>query len=322
MRARSQAIASDPVAEEAARDLLLSGGSAVGAVLAGYFAVAGAYAGVLLAPISVIVAGVGSGARAFDGRLRQPGRGTKRPRGFKQGDPIPDSARVAVPGSVAAALVAHAYDGGKSLGGIMKTGISRAERSGAASRASLLRRIRAVGAAALTEASFVRPLLHVAGPSQGGLVTPSDFGTASELDQPAHERKYGGGTLAEPPWAADFEESTSDELGIGGAVVAIDVRGVCAALCYRRVVDGLPVDELEIEVPLVAVPVRRGVTRIAPGASLPAPTPIAVARERNGAPIEVIATPGAARLDGSALEAATLRLRRNPSTQEVQALRA
>src|SRR5688572_32963231 len=109
MKVRSAAIANDSVAEEAAQDFLLSGGSAVGAVLSGFFAASGAYAGVLLAPLSLLVAGVGSGARAFDGRLRQPGRGTKRPRGFKQNEAIPDAARVAVSASVAAAMVAHAY---------------------------------------------------------------------------------------------------------------------------------------------------------------------------------------------------------------------
>jgi hypothetical protein len=322
MKARSAAIANDPVADEAAQEFLVSGGSAVGAVLSGYFAAAGAHSGVLLAPVSLLIAGVGTGARAFDGRLRQPGRGAKRPRGFRAGETIPAAARVAVPAGVGALLVAHAYDSSQRLTSIMKSGISRAERSGAEGRADLLRRIRAIGAGAVAEAAFVRPMLHVAGPSQGGLVTPSDFGAIGDIDQAAGERRLGGMTLSEPSWAGEWEEADAQELGIGCAVCAVDVRGVFAVLSYRRVVDGLVIDELDLEAPLVAVPVRRGVTRVAPGAPLAAPAPIAIVRDTTGAPSEVIAAPTAPRLDESALSGRMLRLRRSQATQEVQIVRA
>ena len=72
MRLRALAISNDPIAEEAALAQLSQGGSAVGAVLAGFFAAAGGYSGVLLSPLTVLVAGIGTGGRAFDGRLRQP----------------------------------------------------------------------------------------------------------------------------------------------------------------------------------------------------------------------------------------------------------
>jgi hypothetical protein len=216
---RSAVISNDPIAEEAAQDFMLSGGSAVGAVLTGYFAAAGAYAGVLLAPVSILIGGVGAGARAFDGRLRQPGRGTKRPRGFKAGEAIPDAARVSVPMGVAAALVAHAYDGSQKLGSIMKAGISRAERVGAEGRAQLLRRVRAVGAAALSEPGFVRPMLHIAGPSQGGLITPSDFGPATDIDQPVAERDVEGQGFFEAVWASEPVPDL-DGLGIGCSLCA------------------------------------------------------------------------------------------------------
>src|SRR4051812_9922053 len=128
VRARALAISNDPLAEEAAQAQLAQGGSAVGAVLAGFFAAAGGYSGVLLSPLSILVAGIGTGGRAFDGRLRQPGLGTKRPRGFLPDEAIPIAARVAVPAGVAAAAVANAYDGAKSLGSMVKHGILRAER--------------------------------------------------------------------------------------------------------------------------------------------------------------------------------------------------
>jgi gamma-glutamyltranspeptidase/glutathione hydrolase len=316
MKMRSAVLSNDPIAEEAAQDFMLSGGSAVGAVLSGYFAAAGAYTGVLLAPVTILVGGVGAGARAFDGRLRQPGKGTKRPRGFKSGEQIPDAARVSVPTGVAAVLVAHAYDTSQKLGSIMKAGISRAERVGAEGRAALLRRVRAVGAAAFAEPAFVRPMLHVAGPSQGGLVTPSDFGPVADLDQPAVERTVRGVTLMEPAWA---EEPIVDEgLGIGCAVCAVDVRGVFAALSYRRAADGLPLEELDLEAPLVAVPVKRGVARVSPGATLPSPAPIALRKDESGALVEVLAAPAAPRLDPGATSTPILRIRRDPSTGDVE----
>ncbi|MCA9600123.1 MAG: hypothetical protein KC776_42765 [Myxococcales bacterium] len=311
---RALAIANDPVVEEAATEFLGANGSATGAVLCGFFAAAGAYAGVLLGPVSVLAAGVGAGARAFDGRLRQPGLGTRRPRGFKADEEVPDEARVAVPASIPAALVAHAYDGGHSLASIVKPGISRAQRAGAAARASLLRLVRTGGAGAFTDVSFVRPLLRVAGPSQGGLLTTTDFSQVPDVD---HEATLRDG-LYEPPWAEEGAATDTTELGVGCAVCAVDVRGNFAALSYRRLVDGFLLEDLELEAPLAAVPVKRGVARVAPGAPLSAPAPIAIRTDGAGAIVEVLAAPNAARLD---VATAPFVLRRSASSKQVEALR-
>ncbi len=321
MASRSAVISNDPVAEEAAQNFLMSGGgSAIGAVLCGFFAAAGAYAGVLLGPVTVLVGGVGSGARVFDGRMRQPGIGAKRPRGFTPEETIPDAARAAVPAGVAAALVAHAYDGRQGIASILKPGLSRAERSGADARADLLKRIRAAGAGALSEPAFVRAMLRVAGPAQGGLLTPSDFERLANLDQVATEQRFGDGAFFEAPWAQEME-SVSPNLGIGFAVCAIDVRGTFAALCYRRVTDGLALDDIELEVPFLAVPVERGVTRVAPGAPLPAPAPIAIRCNASGVPVEVVAAPMAARLDTALSARPLLSLSRDPETTAVSVQR-
>jgi hypothetical protein len=218
---------------------------------------------------------------------------------------------------IAAALVAHAYDGSQKLGSIMKAGISRAERVGAEGRAQLLRRIRAVGAAALAEPSFVRPMLHIAGPSQGGLITPSDFGPTTDIDQPALEREVEGQFYFETGWASE-EIPDTDGLGIGCSLCAVDVRGVFAALSYRRTADGVPLEELELEAPLLAVPVQRGVPRVSPGATLPCPAPMVLKRDDSGALVEVIAAPGALRLDPAGGSTPMLRIRRNPSSAEVE----
>ncbi len=322
MSTRAAAIANDRIAEEAARDFLAQGGSAVGAALCGFFTSAGGFAGVLLGPVSVLVAGVGAGVRVFDGRLRQPGVGRKRPRGVRAEESVPDAARVGIPVGVAAALVAHAYDGSQKLGSVLKPGIRQATRSGADSRAALLGRIRAVGAAALTEGEFVRAMLRVAGPSQGGMLTPADFSAVPDIDQDAAARMLGDTEVREPGWAMDEREPVAgSDLGIGYAVCAVDVRGVFAAICYRRVTDGFPLEELELEAPLGAVPVERGVPRVSPGERLPTPAPIAVVCDAAGAPVEVIAAPAARRLEPEHLDTPPLRLRRAADERVVHAVR-
>jgi len=293
MRSRALAISNDPIAEEAAVAQLGQGGSAVGAVLAGFFAAAGGYSGVLLSPMTILVAGIGTGGRAFDGRLRQPGLGTKRPRGFLPEETIPPAARIAVPGAVAAAAVANAYDGAKSLGSLVKHGILRAERAGADGRAEVLGRVRSAGQVAFTEQAFTRPFLRVAGPSEGGLVTLSDLGTINDIDHAASTRHVADSDFLEAPWTeTSATQPLPAELGIGAVVCAVDVRGVFAAVAYFRPSDGLEIDDLALLAPYVAVPTQRGVTRQAPGSPLPAPAPIAVRCNADGVPVEVCAEPG------------------------------
>jgi hypothetical protein len=316
VRSRALAISNDPLAEEAAQAQLGQGGSAVGAVLAGFFAAAGGYSGVLLSPLTVLVAGIGTGGRAFDGRLRQPGLGTKRPRGFLPDEVVPNAARVAVPAGVAAAAVANAYDGGKSLGSMVKHGILRAERAGADGRAEVLARVRSVGQTALSEQAFMRPFLRLAGPSEGGLITQSDFASITDIDHAASTRHIAGSDFLEAPWSEAWStQPLPAELGIGAVVCAVDVRGVFAAAAYFRPSDGLELDDLALLAPLVAVPTQRGVPRQAPGSALPAPAPIAVRCNAEGVPVEVCAEPGASALNFDG--AARLSLSRDPVTREV-----
>ena len=316
MRARALAMSNDPIAEEAAIAQLGQGGSAVGAVLAGFFAAAGGYSGVLLSPLTILVAGIGTGGRAFDGRLRQPGLGTKRPRGFLPDEAIPAAARIAVPAAVAAAAVANAYDGAKSLGSLVKHGILRAERAGADGRAEVLGRVRSAGQVAFSEQAFTRPFLRLAGPSEGGLVTPSDFANVTDIDHAATTRHVADSDFLEAPWAeAASTEPLPAELGIGAVVCAVDVRGVFAAVAYFRPSDGLEIDDLALLAPYVAVPTQRGIPRQPPGSPLPAPAPIAVRCNADGVPVEVCAEPGARALNfGSP---SRLSISRDPVSREV-----
>jgi gamma-glutamyltranspeptidase/glutathione hydrolase len=323
MRPRIGAIANLASAEQAAEDFLSDDGSAVGAVLCGFFAAAGDHSGVLLSPVTVLVGGVGAGVRAFDGRAWQPGRGAKRPRGYRQHETIPDAARVAVPGGVAAAAVAHAYDGSQRLDAIVKAGVRRARRRRASARAALLERVGAVGAAALTESTFVQALLRVAGPSQGGLVTPADFATVPALDRKASRQAIGTGALLVPPWTTEpLQLAPGSEIGVGHAVCAVDVRGVFAALGFRRVERGVAIEELELKAPLAAAPVQRGHARVRPGSRLAAPAPVAIRCDALGAPIEVLAAPSAWCIDATVLQQLPLLLRRDPSSRRVAVVRS
>jgi gamma-glutamyltranspeptidase/glutathione hydrolase len=188
-RQRAGLLASDRAVQEVGLSELSSSGSALAAVIAGYFAAAGHSPGVLLAPVTLLVAGVGQSGRAFDGRSVQPGRGAKRPRGLLPGVEIPAASRVALSSSVAAIAVAAAYEGGLSLSPLVRAGVQAAERAGASARAAVLTRVAAVGPAAISEPAFVQPLLRVASPSQGGLLTPTDF-SAPTAPRPRLDRSF------------------------------------------------------------------------------------------------------------------------------------
>jgi gamma-glutamyltranspeptidase/glutathione hydrolase len=285
MRTRATALASEPFVEEAARRELAQSKSAVAAVVAGFFAAAGRHADVLLGPTTLLVAGVGSGGRIFDGRLRQPGLGTKRPRGFREGEAIPDAARVALPSTVAALAVALAYDRVATLTSVARPGVLAAAEAESEGRKRLLERIAAVGPRALAESAFVRPLLHLASPSEGGLLTPADFVGSGEFAVPASERKTRGQTLLEAPWSHEKPRGPAPLLGEG--LCAVDARGVYAALGYARIGEGLAVDALGLVAALAATPVERGTPRVRPGQPIACNAPFSVSLDEAGVPEEV-----------------------------------
>ncbi len=319
---RSVAIADDPVAAEAAEDVLLSGGSALGAAAAGFLAAAGAHSGVLLSPVTLLAAGGGLGARAFDGRCRQPGLGTKRPRGFKNGESIPVGARVGTPAGLTAVAVALAYDEQAKISRLVRSGIRRARHSGADARAEVLERVRAVGAGAVTEAAFMRPLLHIAGESSGGVLTPEDLRSIAHIDNAAAVAEGSDARWVVAPWAMDdSSDAVAEELGTGHAICAVDVRGLFVVLAYRRVMSGIAIDELELEAPPIAAPVLRGITRSSPGSSLAAPAPIAIRVDATGGPLEAVAAPGAAKPTPDALARAKLRIRWDAGARRAEVVR-
>jgi hypothetical protein len=287
MRRAALAVASDPVAQEAAQAYLQTGGDAIGAVAAGFFAAAGHSAGVLFGPLSILIAQVGAGVRAFDGRQRQPGLELRRPRGLGPDETPLAAARVAAPTSLAALLVALRYGQQVALGKVVSPGIALAKQLGCERRAALLDEIQRRGAAALATPAISRPLIHLAGPTEGGMLGLADLAATSDIDHPASAKD----NLRVAPWDGErpapdaVDPNWQEQLTRQQGLCARDIRGGVAALCYDRVSHGLAVPELEVVLPLNAIPPRRGIPRITPGSFLPAPTPIRIEVSTNAIPL-------------------------------------
>lgn len=288
MKRAAQAVASEPAVQEAARAYLQAGGDAVGAVVTGFFVAAAQDPGVLLGSIGLLIAQVGGGVRAFDGRTRQPGLEARRPRGLNPEDEPAPAARVAAPTSIAALLVALRYGHQLPIGKILAPGITLAKEHGCERRAAVLEQIQRLGAAALAAPAISRPLIHVAGPSEGGSLNIADLTAIPELDHPARSTEH----LRVAPWEHELPDPErmpdtdwNGQLERQQGICAHDLRGGVAALCYDRASRGLEVAELELLLPFTAVPPRRGVTRIAPGSFLPAPTPLSIELSASAVPL-------------------------------------
>src|SRR5262245_8057927 len=279
MRRAALAVASEPAAGEAAQAHLQAGGDAIGAVASGFFAAAGQAPGVLFGPLGLLIAQVGAGVRAFDGRQRQPGLEQRRPRGLGPEDTPPIAARVAAPSSIAALLVALRYGQPAPLAKLVAPGIAIAKQLGCERRAAVLEQIQRLGAAALSAPAIARALIHCAGATEGGLLGPADLAAIPEIDHPArgHEPTRTAPWETQRPARARVSETDwNEQLTRQQGLCARDARGGVAALCYERCSSGLSVEELELLLPLHAVPPRRGIPRVTPGSFLPAPTPLSI----------------------------------------------
>lgn len=307
---RAGGLASDPRAHEVVETALLDGKDALSAALRGYFAAAGSSPGVLLAPLTILLGGVGIGQRAFDGRCKQPGQGARRPRGFLPQDTIPVAARAAVPTGVEAIAVALAGQA-TSLPSVVVPGINAAKKAGASGRAHVLEQVRSMGAGALREAGLARAFQHVAGPSAGGMFTPEDFAASPDVEQPAIERQVQGASWSEAPWAQP-EKATLKDLGRSHIILAIDVHGLMVGLSYHDLADGLEVEGAELRLATLGQPVLRGVPRLRPGTRLPSPAPLALRSTDEGAELS-----GAREVSESAAPSAYRLVRRSDRTVAV-----
>jgi hypothetical protein len=276
---RAAACASSVSAQKAADRALAEGASAADAVVAAFFALAGELPGALFAPAVLLVAGPGVSGRALDGRACQPGAGAPRPRGFVEGASIPLAARAAVPRSPHAVLLLQASLGRRSLKKNVAAGVAGAREAGASKRADYLDRIGEGGSVGVATAH--EAIVRVAGPFASGLVTHEDLESARPTDQPAEALTLTAATGEDvvvhlEPWPAG-----GAPVGAHG-VAAVDARGLLVTLsCFvgasERGGESLWVPEVELAMPLVAEPVRRGKTRVLPGTVFAVPATLAAA---------------------------------------------
>ncbi len=307
MSRRALSCANDALVDEVTAEALGGGATALGACLAGFFAAAAQSDDVLFSPLSIVLGGVGAGGRAFDGRLRQPGLGVKRPRGFMSEAEVPVAARIAIPCGIAAAAVACAYQSGTSIASVLRPGLQIAKKAGGA-RVDSLERVRQLGGNALRDPLFARALTLLAGPSEGGVVSAEDLAPQQGLDVPLTTREAQCGKLQEPPWAGEAEVPRENTR----VALAVDVHGSFAGISFQRV-SGPTLEGLELRAPLGALPVMRGVPRQKPGSALAAPAPIGLLLGDNGAVTAIVAQPAAARVDTP-----SLMLMRDAGTRRVE----
>jgi gamma-glutamyltranspeptidase/glutathione hydrolase len=242
----------------------LKKGNAADAITCGLFAAAALDPSVLLGPAQILFGGTGAGMRAIDGRCRQPGAGTKRPRGYREGDRIPDAARVAVPGLPSAAMLLHATLGHapiSTLGSIIKP----LARTASPVRFRVIERVLGAGAAALAK---LPEFVAWARASEGCLLTAADL----ESVRPRDERcaiEQSAVVIGRAPWEHAIDRPVE-------LLAASDARGLVAVACYEAPERGLHIEALDLVAPLVAEPVRRGIPRVRPGEPLEAPCPLAL----------------------------------------------
>jgi gamma-glutamyltranspeptidase/glutathione hydrolase len=270
---RRAAAASEHDVAEAARDVLARG-NAVDAVVAGVLMAAAESPGVLLGPVQLLAGGAGAGLIAIDGRVRQPGLGAPRPRGFLATEPVPDAARIGVPVLPASLATAVASLGAGTLLRAAGPALARA-KARSPERAGVLEAVARRGAPALVEERVAAELLAAGGRVARGLLTPDDLSDAMPAVARCEERTLGPSGILTVPWREAVDASRAH------VVAAADGKGRVAIACYEVPAEGILVPALGLVAPRAAEPVLRGKTRIAPGSVRPAAAPIAL-RARKG----------------------------------------
>jgi hypothetical protein len=278
-----KASASRPEAEAAADLLLHDGGNSIDAVVGGFLAIAAVDPGALLAPVAMLVAGVGRGARYIDGRPLQPGFGTRRPRGLAPGQPTPDAAFAAVPRSLGVLALAQTHGANKTLATLIRPAAATARKAGAEGRANLLTSIGSRGARALQQSEILRALLGAAGPTAGGTLVEEDFEDLTPSDERAVLVDVPRvGSIALPAWQSSDGEGLREDaprrepMRPAEVVVAADINGTVAALAWAPDPEGVLVPELDVRLPRDGAPIVRGVPRVSPRTVRAAALPLGV----------------------------------------------
>ena len=270
---RFAATASEPVAGETAQRILAEAGTAADALIAGFLS------GFRSAPLGLALADSGVAWRALESERERsmvarasPGLGLPRPRGAATGQRIPPAARVAVPASLGMLALLHAHYGKLTFQRLAAPAVEHADEIGAAERSALLGRIGRRSASALREAITARPILALAGRSEGGLLSERDLSEVRPEASVPREIEIGARRALLVPWPAPEAPHRIVEV-----IAAADAHGVLALLAYSPDDDGIAVPELGLTLCRDATVVKRGVPRVSPGEPIPCPAPIVLA---------------------------------------------
>lgn len=263
------AVASSGEVESAANELLAKG-NAIDAVVAGAFAACAAHPSVLLGPVQILFGGAGAGFRALDGRVRQPGLGAPRPRGFQAGEEVPDAARVGVPFLPAVLGAALATAGSATFSAVLGPAVASAKGT---ARLDVLSKLASRGPRAIEERPLSAELLALCGRTNGGLLTSDDL--SSPRPELLAARRIGRGpkSIATLPWAHVEDDAIlapQVSAGTTRAVVAVDRHATFAIATWDESPEGIMIDELGFRAPFFADPVMRGEPRTKPGDVRPA----------------------------------------------------
>jgi gamma-glutamyltranspeptidase/glutathione hydrolase len=259
---------------------MLARGNAVDAVIAGVLAAAAESPSVLLGPFQMLAGGAGAGLLAIDGRIRQPGLGVPRPRGFLFDEAVPDAARVGVPTLPAAIATALASVGTVTLLRAAGSAIERA-RVISPERAAVLEAFARRGSAAFASDAIGGELTAAAGRAARGLLTAEDLSAVRPTVVSCSERSLGPSGVLAVPWRGGTSGGAWPDASCTQVVVACDARGRMAVACYEVPDDGVSVQALGLIAPRHAAPVMRGKKRLRPGEPCDSAAPIAL-RSRRG----------------------------------------
>lgn len=266
---RAAAASSGQVAEVARG--VLRYGNAVDAVLAGVLAAAAESPTVMFGPIQMLVGGAGAGLVAIDGRVRQPGRGVPRPRGFMAHELVPPSATVGVPALPATVSATAALLGSVALARAAGPAIELASAK-SPERARLIEAIVHRGGQGLADEAVAGELIAAGGRVARGLLTREDLSSVRPSVIQCDERQTEPEGILTVSWRGEVPgDSSSTQV-----VAACDGQGLVAVACYEAPMDGLAIPALGVIAPPFAAPVMRGTARVRPGAPRPATAPIAL----------------------------------------------
>jgi hypothetical protein len=169
-------------------------------------------------------------------------------------------------------------------------GITIAKEAGAKRRARFLGRVADGGSLALTERSFTDEIAAHVPRIDGGLLGPDDVREIRPDTDAGALRALGGHTARVPSWS---EGESYAHLGAATAprltLLACDAHGGFAAVLIEPPPGGLAIYESEIELPLLAEPITKGVPRTKAGSPLSSPAPVAMVFDGD-APLALVAS--------------------------------